>query len=119
MTLASAPHALPLRSNGEDEAAAADASKQAPGSSTNCLKLSLKPQGTGAYPARLLLSSPYDVRVVMVELTAQSAGAQFALELECAARQSIVQVRCTMMQAFKAERKQWVEGIESMVWSIQ
>ncbi len=34
----------------------------------------------------------YDVRVVMVELTAQSGGAQFALELECAARQSIVQV---------------------------
>ena len=59
------------------------------GGSPNVLKLSFRPTGTGVYPARLLLTSPWDVRVVDVEIVAQCMGQTALLELECAARQSV------------------------------
>ncbi|GFH11038.1 calponin-homology (CH) domain-containing protein, partial [Haematococcus lacustris] len=57
------------------------------------LRLALKPLGTGIYPARVLLTSTahYDVRVVDLELTAQTMVQQFELQFECAVRQSIMQ----------------------------
>lgn len=55
----------------------------------NVLKLGLKPVGCGIYPARLTLTSAYDVRVVDVDVTAQSLGQQCVLELECPARQQV------------------------------
>lgn len=57
----------------------------------NCLQLELKPLGSGVYPTRLLLTSALDVRVVDLELTAQTLTQQFSLEFACAARQSITQ----------------------------
>jgi hypothetical protein len=55
----------------------------------NVLRLGLKPVGVGIYPARLVLTSPYDVRVVDLEVTAQSLGQSCVLELECPARQQV------------------------------
>jgi hypothetical protein len=55
----------------------------------NVLRLGLKPVGVGIYPARLVLTSPYDVRVVELEVTAQSLGQSCVLELECPARQQV------------------------------
>lgn len=57
----------------------------------NTLRLSLKPVGTGIYPTRLLLSSPYDTRVLDLELTAQVMLQQFQLDFSCAVRQAITQ----------------------------
>lgn len=65
---------------------AADGQK---GKDENVMKLQLKPVGAGVYPARLTLTSPYDVRVVDVEVTAQSMGQTAVLELECPARQQV------------------------------
>jgi len=62
-------------------------------SKENLLKLGLKPVGCGVYPARITSTSPYDVRVVEVELTAQSLGQSCSLELECPARQQVSQHR--------------------------
>jgi hypothetical protein len=59
------------------------------GASPNVLKLSLRPTGTGIYPGRLVLTSPWDVRVVDLEIVAQCMGQTATLELECAARQSV------------------------------
>lgn len=59
------------------------------GASANVLKLSLRPTGTGIYPGRLVLTSPWDVRVVDVEIVAQCMGQTALLELECPARQPV------------------------------
>jgi hypothetical protein len=61
----------------------------------NVLRLGLKPVGVGIYPARLVLTSPYDVRVVDIEVTAQSLGQSCVLELECPARQQVGMVHET------------------------
>jgi hypothetical protein len=55
----------------------------------NVLRIGLKPVGVGIYPARLVLTSLYDVRVVELEVTAQSLGQSCVLELECPARQQV------------------------------
>ena len=57
----------------------------------NCLRLGLKPIGSGVYPTRLLLTSSVDVRVVDLEVTAQNMTQKFSLEFSCAARQLITQ----------------------------
>jgi hypothetical protein len=57
----------------------------------NCLKVGLKPIGSGVYPTRLLLTSSVDVRVVDLEVTAQNMTQKFSLEFSCAARQLISQ----------------------------
>lgn len=61
------------------------------GGNPNALKLSLKPVGAGIYPTVLQLTSPYDIRVLHVDITAQSMGQTFALEFDCPARQSVMQ----------------------------
>lgn len=58
-------------------------------SKDNLLRLSLKPVGCGVYPARITLISQWDVRVLEVEVTAQSTGQACTLELECPARQQV------------------------------
>jgi hypothetical protein len=55
----------------------------------NVLKLSLKPVGPGMYPARLVLTSAYDVRHIELQVTAQARGQACILELECPARQQV------------------------------
>lgn len=65
------------------------ADKDSKSKDENILKLQLKPLGTGIYPARLTLTSLYDVRVVAVEVTAQSMGQTAVLEMECPARQQV------------------------------
>jgi hypothetical protein len=56
---------------------------------SNTIKLTLKPVGPGVYPARLVLTSAYDVRHVELQVTAQARGQACALELECPARQQV------------------------------
>jgi hypothetical protein len=63
----------------------------------NVLKLALKPVGVGIYPARLVLTSPCDVRVVELEVTAQSLGQSCVLELECPARQQVSMLQATSL----------------------
>jgi hypothetical protein len=55
----------------------------------NVMKLGLKPVGPGVYPARLVLTSAYDVRHIELAVTAQARGQAAALELECPARQKV------------------------------
>lgn len=55
----------------------------------NAIKLGLKPVGAGVYPARLVLTSAYDVRHIELQVTAQARGQTCALELECPARQQV------------------------------
>jgi hypothetical protein len=55
----------------------------------NVLKLSLKPVGPGVYPARLVLTSAYDVRHIELQVTTQARGQACILELECPARQQV------------------------------
>eukprot|EP00775_Hariotina_reticulata_P012144 gene12144-12282_t len=64
--------------------------QQEPGQE-NLLRLSLKPVGCGVCPARVTLMSHWDVRVLDLEVTAQSMGQACTLELECPARQQVVQ----------------------------
>ncbi|KAI8473771.1 MAG: hypothetical protein J3K34DRAFT_497953 [Monoraphidium minutum] len=104
-----APAALTLRSGAD--APAADKAQQGGGAAAkkpaaagggggaggragpppNTLRLSLKPVGAGLYPALVTLTSGYDVRVVSVEVSAQSLGQAYTLELECPARQQASQ----------------------------
>lgn len=70
----------------------------------NVLKLQLKPLGTGVYPARLTLTSAYDVRVVDVEVTAQSMGQTCTLEMECPARQQVCLLQAIHLSA-------WLHGL--------
>jgi hypothetical protein len=108
--LVSAPAALALRS-GADAQPGADRGQPAAGGGQkaqkggaagggaagrpgagpppNTLRLSVRPSGTGLYPARVTLSSPGDVRVLAVEISAQCLGQSYALELECPARQQV------------------------------
>jgi hypothetical protein len=53
------------------------------------MKLGLKPVGPGVYPARLVLTSAYDVRHIELAVTAQARGQAAVLELECPARQKV------------------------------
>jgi hypothetical protein len=55
----------------------------------NIMKLGLKPVGPGVYPARLVLTSAYDVRHIELAVTAQAKGQACALELDCPARQKV------------------------------
>ncbi|KAF8055917.1 CFAP47 [Scenedesmus sp. PABB004] len=71
--------------------AAAGGGAEPGGGGGNVLRLSLRPLGPGVYPARLTLTSAADVRVVDLEVSAQSRGQACVLELECPARQSVVQ----------------------------
>lgn len=112
--LVTAPAALALRSGAEPQAGAdgrpphgggapgARAGGQRPAATStpaaggkagaappNTLRLGVKPVGTGLYPAKITLASPYDVRVLSVEVSAQSLGQSYALELECPARQQV------------------------------
>lgn len=57
--------------------------------SVNVLKLGLKPVGPGVYPAKLVLTSAYDVRHIELQVTAQARGQACVLELECPARQQV------------------------------
>ncbi len=70
-------------------AAAAQMAGWKGGPPPNTLRLTVKTKGTGLYPAQLTLASEFDVRVVSVEVSAQSLGQTFALELECPARQQV------------------------------
>ena len=56
---------------------------------SNIIKLGLKPVGAGVYPARLVLTSVYDVRHIELQVTAQARGQACALDLECPARQQV------------------------------
>ncbi|GFR48569.1 hypothetical protein Agub_g10471, partial [Astrephomene gubernaculifera] len=57
----------------------------------NTLRLHLNPIGTGIYPSRIMLTSVLDVRVVDLELTAQTMTQSFVLEFSTCARQAITQ----------------------------
>ncbi|PNW70067.1 hypothetical protein CHLRE_17g704300v5 [Chlamydomonas reinhardtii] len=57
----------------------------------NTLRMHLNPIGTGIYPTRIMLTSPLDVRVVDLELTAQTMTQSFVLEFNTSARQAITQ----------------------------
>lgn len=57
----------------------------------NNLVVNLTPKGAGIYPAKLVLTSPYDVRVLNLEYTAEAKDTNASLEFECSARQLIVQ----------------------------
>lgn len=57
----------------------------------NALKLDLTPIGTGIYPDRIMLQSPYDIRIVDVEISAQCLGQTFSLDFKTTARQSVTQ----------------------------
>ncbi|EFJ49198.1 hypothetical protein VOLCADRAFT_90100 [Volvox carteri f. nagariensis] len=57
----------------------------------NTLRLHLSPIGTGIYPTRIMLTSALDVRVIDVELTAQTMTQNFVLEFSTSARQPITQ----------------------------
>jgi len=81
---------------------AAAASKAKPGASdgdspdkkdkaTNALPLTLHPRGPGTYPARIVLTSDYDIRVLDVEFHSAKLSQEAELEFECPARQQIVQ----------------------------
>jgi len=77
---------------------APDAKVVAPGRATdpappNCLRLALKPMGTGIYPVRIMLTSMdgLDTRVVDVELTCQIMLQQFDLLFEAPTRQTVTQ----------------------------
>eukprot|EP00884_Botryococcus_braunii_P022119 jgi/Botrbrau1/8591/Bobra.0380s0012.1 len=61
------------------------------GPPTNVLRLLLQPRGPGVHRARVLLTSPNDVRVLDVEFNAQPKGQTATLEMRCPARQSLVQ----------------------------
>lgn len=64
--------------------------QQGPAAS-NTIKLGLKPVGPGVYPAKLVLTSAYDVRHVELLVTAQTRGQACSLELQCPARQQVRQ----------------------------
>ncbi|GMH42128.1 hypothetical protein BSKO_10047 [Bryopsis sp. KO-2023] len=57
----------------------------------NTIRVALKPIGTGIYPSRIILTSPYDVRVVDVEISAQKLGETFQLEFKSPAFQTVSQ----------------------------
>ena len=57
----------------------------------NTMAVNLTPKGAGVYPAKVVLSSPFDVRVLLLEFTAASKETAASLEFECSARQLIVQ----------------------------
>ncbi|GLI64998.1 hypothetical protein VaNZ11_008424 [Volvox africanus] len=57
----------------------------------NTLRMHLSPIGTGIYPTRIMLTSPLDVRVIDLELTAQTMTQNFVLEFNTSARQPITQ----------------------------
>jgi len=57
----------------------------------NTLIVTLAPKGPGLYPSKVVLQSPYDVRVVDLEFSAAVTGSAASLDFECAARQSITQ----------------------------
>lgn len=63
-----------------------------PAPEPNTLRLNLSPIGTGIYPTRIMLTSALDVRVIDVELTAQTMTQTFMLEFNTTARQPIAQV---------------------------
>jgi len=54
------------------------------------IKLGIKPVGPGVYPARLVLTSAYDIRFIELQVTAQARGQACVLELECPARQQVM-----------------------------
>mmetsp|Transcript_4456 Transcript_4456/g.14438 ORF Transcript_4456/g.14438 Transcript_4456/m.14438 type:complete len:1214 (+) Transcript_4456:374-4015(+) len=88
---------LPQQENSKDRLglgkgeAAGGAADAATPERTNNLQVSLQPVGPGLYPAKVVLCSLTDVRVVDMEFTASSASHAASLSFECSARQSIRQ----------------------------
>lgn len=62
-----------------------------PEDTPNSLKLELTPIGTGIYPDRIMFKSPYDIRVVDVEISAQCLGQTFNLDFKTMARVPVTQ----------------------------
>ena len=98
------------------------------------LRLELKPMGTGIYPVRLLLTNTLglDTRVVDLELTAQTMVQQFELVFDCAARQSITQVRvcacvcvccvlcvCVCARVHSCARRKCIPWCSSLGWCLR
>lgn len=88
-TAASSPAVTRLNSPTQGARVASGMQQQQGHAGGNMLKLSLKPVGPGVYPARLVLTSAYDVRHVELQVTAQARGQACILELECPARQQV------------------------------
>lgn len=63
----------------------------------NMLRLSLRPKGPGVYPARIILHSADDVRILSLEILARSSGQACTLDLECPARQQVGLARTPYM----------------------
>lgn len=57
----------------------------------NDMPIDFTPKGPGRYPGKVVLVSPYDVRVIEVEFNADDKDTAASLEFECAARQVITQ----------------------------
>ncbi|KAF5834411.1 flagellar associated protein [Dunaliella salina] len=96
--LISCANSIKLSSNALPPAPPTPDAVVAPGRATdpappNCLRLALKPMGTGIYPVRIMLTSMdgLDTRVVDVELTCQIMLQQFDLLFEAPTRQTVTQ----------------------------
>lgn len=59
--------------------------------SLNELTLEVQPIGTGLYPDRIMLTSPYDVRIIDVEISARELGHTYNLTFQTQALQSTTQ----------------------------
>lgn len=49
------------------------------------------PIGTGLYPDRLVLTSPSDLRVIDIEISARKLGHSYALTFDAQARETVTQ----------------------------
>lgn len=90
-TAASSPAVTRLNSpaQGARQAGAVQQQQQQGQGVGNVLKLGLKPVGPGVYPAKLVLTSAFDVRHIELHVTAHARGQAAVLELECPARQQV------------------------------
>lgn len=53
--------------------------------------LEVLPIGTGLYPDRLVLTSPCDLRILDIEISARKLGHTYALTFDAQARESVTQ----------------------------
>ncbi len=70
---------------------AAAHAKEPPPAPPNMLRVTCTPQEAGTYQVQIVLSSPTDVRVMLVEMVARRALQPLSLVLECPARQKMTQ----------------------------
>lgn len=88
-----------------DEAGVTDTIKRPVGSATatgksgrggngvppNKIRLNLMPRGTGIYPVKVVLTSPYDVRTLLINFNAAVRGRASALSFDSPARKPVTQ----------------------------